>query len=396
VISPPFLAVAMWTVIFAWVASALLVLAEYQLRARRSAVASSLVAEMSAATAHGQALRPVSRSQFQRLVRAGLPGQVETALAEEVRSHEDERALLAIAGGAGRASITDRVQALQVMVSSRHPEIHATLARALRAADPELAAVALRFLRRLDDEQAVGILIEALAAGVASPSRIAAALDRMTAERGPRLGALLAHANPTVTFWALLLIGRLGASQWAAGARRLLTDSSPMVRRAAVEAVGRLAVPGDRDPVLACLSDPSPVVRLHAARAAAAFPDAITASALVALLSDREWVVRAAARDSLHHLGAAATPAVTQALWLDDEFAANNAAEVLFLNGAALFYVEGLLDNPRHAERLRLVERLVAVSGPQIARAVYDQLEPHRQAELQQLIGGAPAQVRKR
>lgn len=399
-IPPHLLTEVMLSVIALWVVSVVVILAEFRLRERRTARAASLLERLTADNALAADGLPVlTGSEFQELVHAGLPQRVKAAVAQELRAHQGDTALLAVACGTRRASIEDRIQALQVLASAQHPETHTVLSAALRAPEAEIEAAALRLLKELDDEAAVRVLVDALAQGTYAASRIAAALDRMTAERGPLLGELLKHESTTVKFWALLLIGRIGASQWAATVRELLTDAAPMVRRAAVEALGRIGSIDDRRPVIERFFDPSPMVRVHAARAAAAFADATVADALVKLLSDREWVVRAAARDSLAMMGDVATAAATRTVWQGDPFAANNAAEVLFLTGATVRLIERLLEQPEHHEHRRLVERLMSASGPQIVRALHDQLEPGRQRQLQLLLGEvstAGARVRVR
>jgi len=396
-ISAAHLTVVMWTVIGAWALTTALVMIEFELRVKRNARASDLAEQLKSTGRGAQTELPeMTRSEFQALSHAGLSARVETALAKQVRSHDGDNLLLTLANGARHGSIEDRIEALHVVTSGRHPEMYAALGAALRAPEPEVAAMALRLLKELNDEAAVAVLVDALAAGVYLPSRIAAAVDRMTVERASYLGPLLQHESQTVRFWALLLCGRTGASQWAADVRRLVTDPAPQVRRAAVEALGRLANPEDHSHVLACLADSQPMVRVHAARAAGSFALDTMATGLARLLSDREWIVRAAARDSLCRMGEVATAAVTRVLWEGDPFAANNAAEVLFQTGATATLIARLLAEPDDMELRRLVERLMTASGPQIARAVYDQLEPDHQTELERVLTDALAVVRKR
>jgi len=390
-ISPHHLSIVTLTVVTAWSATTILILLDFQLRSRRNARASVMVARLSSDRAAGHSLPDLTRSEFQALVQAGLPRRVETVLAQQVRAHEGDAVLLALADGSKQASLDERLQALQVVASGRHPEAYAALAAAIRSPQIEIAALALRLLRGLNDERAIGVLVDALASGAPSPSRIAAALDRMTvAGRGQHLGSLLKNDSQTVRFWGLLLVGRDGTSQWLDDVRRLMTDASPQVRRAAVEVLGRLAHPDDHGRVLASLADPVPMVRVHAARAAASFAGAAMSHGLVRLLSDREWVVRAAARAGLCRMGTAATEAVTRTLWEGDPFAANNAAEVLFLTGATGTFISRLLKQPNDRPLARLVDRLITASGPQIARAVYDRLEPHEQLELKGILAAPP------
>lgn len=381
------LTLVMWLVIAAWTGTAVIILVEFHSRKRHDARSAQLLDQLTTSTLFAaDALPDVSRSEFQELVLAGLSESAQVALAQELRTQGGDAALLALVSGDKRGSIDERIEALQILVSGRHPEMYDVLATALRSPQPELASVALRLLRALNDQASANVLIGALAENAHAASRIAAALNRMTVDFGPLLGSLLQHDSQTVRFWALLLVGRTGASQWMWTIRGMLTAREPMVRRAAVEAIGRLGSVEDRRLVLARFFDPSPMVRVHAARAAVSFADANVADALTKLLSDREWVVRAAARDALRAIGTVATPAIIRTLWQGDPFAANNAAEVLFLTGETLNMVRHAITRPDQAERTRLVQHLIAASGPQILRAVNDQLDPAEQVALERFV----------
>jgi hypothetical protein len=387
VISNDVLTLTLWLVIAAWTGTAFIILVEFHSKNRHDARSAELLDQLTtSALFAADDLPEVSRSEFQELVLAGLSESAQMALAQELRTQGGDAALLALVSGNKRGSIDERIEALQIIVSGRHPEMYDVLAVALRASQPELASVALRLLRALNDQEAANVLIGALAENAHAASRIAAALNRMTVEYGPLLGSLLQHESQTVRFWALLLVGRTGASQWLWTIRGMLTAREPMVRRAAVEAIGRLGSPEDRRLVLARFFDPSPMVRVHAARAAVSFADVSVADALARLLSDREWVVRAAARDALRAMGSVATPVILRTLWQGDPFAANNAAEVLFLTGETINLVREAITRPDQPERTRLVQHLIAASGTQILRAVNDQLDPGEQAALERFV----------
>jgi HEAT repeat protein len=385
VISTEVLAIIMWVVIAAWLATAVIRAVEFHMRRRQEARSASLFDQLTTTSAllAAESLPEVSPTEFQELVLAGLPEGAQVALAQELRTQGGDETLLALVSGQKRGSIDERIEALQILVSGRHPDMYRVLADALRSPQPELANIALRLLRALNDQQSANMLVEALQAGTGSGSRIAAALNRMTTPYGAFLGPLLLDENPSVRFWGLLLVGRTGASQWIASVRRLTTDREPTVRRAAVEALGRIGSSDDKSYVIARLLDPVPMVRVHGARAAVPFADAAVASAVARLLGDREWIVRAAARDALRDMRGVATPAVIRVLWQGDPFAANNAAEILFLTGEALTLVRGVLDSPTDTLQVRLVERLVAAAGPQILRAISEQLDPVQQSALQ-------------
>jgi hypothetical protein len=393
------LTIVMWLVIAIWLGSVVIIAVEFQSRKRQETRAADLMDQLTTATLFAtESLPDVSPTEFQELVLAGLSKSAQVALAQELRMQGGDTTLLAVITGERRGSIDERIEALQIIVSGRHPEMYRVLADALRSPEPELATGALRLLRALNDEQSASILVGALAANAHAPSRLAAALNRMTVSYSPLLGPLLQHDNPTVRFWAVLLAGRTGASQWTWMIRMMLTAREPMVRRAAVEAIGRLGSSDDRRLVLARFFDPSPMVRVHAARASVAFADEGVADAVAKLLGDREWVVRAAARDALRAMGSVAKSSVLRTLWQGDPFAANNAAEVLFLTGEAVTLIREVIARPHRPEQTRLVQHLIAASGPQILRALSDELEPGEQAALERFMGtsDAMASVRSR
>ncbi len=386
-ISNEVLTLVTWLVIAAWTGTVVVILAEFQSRKRHDARSAQLLDQLTASTLFAaDSLPEVSRSEFQELVLAGLSESAQVALAQELRTHGGDAALLALVSGDKRGSIDERIEALQIIVSGRHPEMYTVLAAALRSSQPELASVALRLLRALNDQPSANVLIGALEDDAHAASRIAAALNRMTVDYGPLLGSLLQHESQTVRFWALVLVGRTRSTQWLWTIRKMLTAREPQVRRAAVEAIGRLGSPDDRRLVLARFFDPSPMVRVHAARASVAFADVSVADALARLLSDREWVVRAAARDALRTMGTVATPAIIRTLWQGDPFAANNAAELLFLTGETVKLIREATSRPDQPERIRLVQHLITASGPQILRAVSDQLDPGELAAMERLV----------
>jgi HEAT repeat protein len=387
VISTELLAIVMWLVIGAWLGTAVIIVVEFQSRTRQDARAADLLERLTASTlGDAESLPDVSPTEFQELVLAGLSDEAQVALATDLRTQGGDAVLLALVSGEKRASIDERIEALQILVSGRHPQMYTVLAAALRSPQPELATIALRLLRALNDEPSARLLIAALADDAHPASRVAAALNRMTVDYGALAGPLLLHESATVRFWALLLVGRIGASQWTSTVRNMLTAREPMVRRAAVEALGRLGSADDRHAIVECFFDPVPMVRVHAARASVAFADPTVADALTKLLGDREWIVRAAARDALRTLGSLASTSVMRMLWQGDPFAANNAAEVLFLTGETVSLIRDAITSPSKPERTRFVQHLVAASGPQILRAVNDQLDSGQQVALQELI----------
>ena len=97
---------------------------------------------------------------------------------------------------------------------------------------------------------------------------------------------------------------------------------------------------------------------------------------LTELLADREWIVRAAARDALRSTNGIGTAAVVRTLWHPDRFAANNAAEVLHLTGAAAQAARRVLQGAgASADLVAILARYVAVGGAHLHDALLEPFE---------------------
>jgi HEAT repeat protein len=228
----------------------------------------------------------------------------------------------------------------------------------------------------VSDRPAAVILVTALRDGVFAPSRLAAAFDRMLRPPADVLALLLDGELPAARFWGARLAGRLMAREWAVKVRALADDADPIVRRAAVEALGVIGDTSDRPRLIARFRDPVPMVRVHAARASAAFANETVADALTELLADREWIVRAAARDALRSINGIGTAALVRTLWHPDRFAANNAAEVLHLTGAAAQAARRVLQGAgASADLVAILARFAAVGGGHLRDALVEPLE---------------------
>jgi len=321
---------------------------------------------------HARAVvRRIGILDFQRLVLDGLPHKVEAALAREVRGRAGEDRIRRRADGSESAGLWQRIASLQVLASSGSSDAYPALDRALRSGSAPLATAAIRMLTMHGGREAAMVLIKALRDGAYSRARLAAAIDRLPALRGDLLTPLFESADSSARFWGARLAGRFNAREWTPTIRRLTTDSTALVRRAAVEALAAIGDASDRDLLLARLDDPVPFVRAHAARAIAVVGDQAVAVALVKLLADRQWMVRAAARQALRAIGHPAVQPLVRAMWDDDRFAANSAAEVLYLTGTATQLSRQVLVAPTIAlEQMRIVQRYMTVAGPHLARAL--------------------------
>jgi HEAT repeat protein len=382
----PLLDGALIVVAAIWTALSLTIIADRYRFERRSRRSAHLQTRLAYAAFDDDTAERVTATEFQELVLAGLSPMIERSVAEQISERIGSRQLRAIADGTSAADLESRIRALQILVSAQHADGYYALDTCLRSGDRDLAGAAVRMLVRLDNRRSAEILVTALTDGVFIPSRLAAAFDRMSAPRADLLASLLTHGTALVRFWGVRLAGRLQAREWAPRVRELTFDADPLVRRAASESLGTIGEPKDRVVLLTRFLDPVPMVRLHAARAAAMFPSPAVADALAELLGDREWIVRAAARGALQRLGSVGTDALIRTLWDDDRFAANNAAEVLFLTGAMLEAVRRLLATTDNLDVRRLTVRFLQMGGPHLSRALLEQLDPADVRRLRALV----------
>jgi len=320
--------------------------------------------------------RRLNAADFRELEFQGLPKDLAPAVAQTLRARAGEARVRRLAAGEDAASVWTRIAALEILVASGDAQMYPLLDRGLRSGSRSLATSAMRLLARLDDRPAAVILVTALRDGVFAPSRLASAFDRLVRPPADVLALLLDAEQPAARFWGARLAGRLGAREFAAKVRALAADANPIVRRAAVEALGVIGNPSDRPLLVAHFRDPVPMVRVHAARASAAFANEAVADALTELLADREWIVRAAAREALRSTNGLGTAAVVRTLWHPDRFAANNAAEVFHLTGAATQAARRVLQGAgASADLVAILARFVAVGGAHLRDALLEPFE---------------------
>jgi len=268
-----------------------------------------------------------------------------------------------------------RVAALARLEEAHHPAVPRLIKSVLADPDPRIATAAIRTLGTIGDEWAVDLLVSALHEGSGPRSRIAAELERLAPDPGPKLVPLLRDWNPAVRFWGATLLRpypELGESSLIS----LTWDSDPNVRAAAVETLATRNGPAVEAATLACLDDSVWFVRVHAARAAGHVVGAAAAPTLTRLLADERWWVRTAAKDALRGLGTEAVPSLLSVLTHSDSFARNGAAEVLQDVGFVDFLA---LDNPNNP----LLERIFAAGGQRLREAAETRVQGVEEREVQ-------------
>lgn len=342
------------------------------------------------------ALARVPRRVLERVAAdSDTPPEVARALARRaLRGRHGARIAGRAAVGRGLRRRWDRVAALRVVALGGHPLRRVLLSRALGDPDPEIAAAAVTLLGQVAEPWAAELLGWALHRGLASPSRIAAQLDRFPLPIDRQVLRLLGSRRTSDRYWGASLAARcLGHDEVARLLVGLLDDPDAGIRKAAVAS---LAATGREEAVpriAPLLDDPVGFVRAHAARALADLGRREYAPAVARCLADRDWWARLAAKEALSKLGAdAAGPVLLAYLDHRDGFARNGAAEVLQNLGLLdeLVY-RGLAEGDRRA--LEHVRNAIAAGGVAILDGVVERVPLDvalRLAELAPVLGPAP------
>ena len=267
-----------------------------------------------------------------------------------------------------------RSVALRILFQLDHPRAIELLERAVAGSDTAIAAVALSLLGQSRDPRAVDVMLHALRVRRHPASRIAVYLDRSPQQISDRLLALLDDHDPTLRFWAATLLGRYTEVD---GLERALlplaNDRDPRVRKAVVESLGKVGESQAAATARRLLQDPVPYVRATAARTLGvlALPD--LASDVALLLGDVDWWVRRAAKDALEAMGPDVWPVLVRCLDDPDEFVRNGAAEVFQNLGVldSLIVMEAASDNPSMS-KIDMLRRITAAGGVRLTESLLD------------------------
>lgn len=250
------------------------------------------------------------------------------AARELVRRHPAE--LLRSAQG----SRFRRTRALRVLARGRHPLAVHALDAARRDGRPDVLAAVVALAGELDTARSAELLVDMLVAGDHSRSRIATELETHDYLPILRLQKLLAHADPALRYWALMLLRRsAGNAGVHAAAIECVDDPDAQVRAAAARLLGESRGRPELLVLRRLLADDVFFVRARAARAVGDLGADALVDEVAVLLADESWWVRAAARESLLALGAAGYAAAVASLEHDDRFARDSAAEVILASG---------------------------------------------------------------
>jgi len=281
-----------------------------------------------------------------------------------------------------------RTTALRILRRVDHPRLLELLALAAEQPDADVAASAFALLSELDDRRAGDILIDALTRRQHPTSRVAVHLDRSPIDLADRLVPLLRHRDATVRFWAAVLLGRYADVPHLEDALvPLADDPDPRVRKAAAESLGRVGGTQAAAVALRLLADPVAFVRANAARALGRLARVEHASRVAALLGDRDWWVRFAARQSLEMMGADVWPVLVPCLTHADRFMRNGAAEVFQNLGLldSLIVLEAASDDPA-PQKIEMLRRIADAGGVRLTDSLVERAGPVVGARVRHLL----------
>jgi HEAT repeat protein len=253
-----------------------------------------------------------------------------------------------------------RISALRIVAFAKADAAWELLERAVSDDDREIVRAAVVILGQLPDRRSADLLVSVLS-GSRHPRSLTAVFLQARAENlSALLAPLLTDLDPTLRYWAAVLVPHHPPVDAEARLVILAGDPDPSVRRAALESLTLARFVTALPVVLKCLDDSVSFVRAHAARALGHLGDITTAPVLAARLGDDDWWVRDAVKQSLVRLGRGAEPVLFGHLSDEDGFARNGAAEALQHLGTferLLFEeAEGPPDAHRHATLGKLAD----------------------------------------
>jgi HEAT repeat protein len=291
----------------------------------------------------------------------------------------------------GHVSARDRwrrVTALRILARSKHPQAIHLLGYAIGDADVDVAATGLALLGQSQDPRAVDLLMAALASPSLSASRVAVYIDQSPQHLGPKLTALLRHAEPVVRQWAATLLARYPEEPIEDVLAELTGDPDPRVRKAAVQTLGRVGGIEAGECAVRLLADATPYVRAHAARALGELARIDQAENIAALLGDTDWWVRLAAREALEMLGPEVWAVLVRCMNHSDKFVRNGAAEVVQNLGVldSLIMLEAATDNPATA-KVAMLQRIASAGGVRFTESLVERAGPVVGPRVRRLLG---------
>lgn len=257
--------------------------------------------------------------------RPGLMGDIVMEFRSLVQGDDHERVQrelrrlglpAALAAHAATGSRAGRLGSLEALAALGGPEAEALLQAALRQEDAEVRLTAFKGLVDAGSTVDLATILDGLAAGTFSRSRLIAEIIRKATARDTLASIAALGRTDLDSFARALLIDGLGASGDYRAIPRLLEaahDPDFEARAAVARAAGQLMHPGLQPALASLLDDPEWPVRASAAEAVGSAGFTALAAPLVQLLDDSQWWVRFRAGEALRRLGASGAAHLQQA-----------------------------------------------------------------------------------
>lgn len=185
-----------------------------------------------------------------------------------------------------------RIEAIITIGYLNTPNALKILKGTLLERDEDVAYFSMLALGHIKSAESAKALLGAIKNRVFSGYKVASILETFPPDIAQELIRATQDPDPVLRFWAIKLLSRFKAGQYAGEISRLTRDELPDIRAAACEGLGDIGQESARKDVKVCLRDPEWFVRIHAAKSLEKIFGADSVPELIDSLGDDNWFVQ--------------------------------------------------------------------------------------------------------
>lgn len=222
-----------------------------------------------------------------------------------------------------------RIEAIITLGYLNPPNALSILKRTLLDRDEDVAYFSMLGLGRIKSAGSAHALLEAIKMRIFSGYKIASVLETFPPNVVEQLIQATQDPDPVLRFWAIKLLLRFKARQYADEISALTKDKLPDIRAAACECLGEIGQESVRAAAKACLHDSEWYVKIHAIRSLEKIfgPDSIPD--LANFIKDANWLIQETVKKIMMKHIEQALPYLKKLLHDDDQNVKNSCLEIL-------------------------------------------------------------------
>ena len=226
-----------------------------------------------------------------------------------------------------------RIEAIITIGHLNTPNALGILKGTLLDRNEDVAYFSMLSLGRIMSAESAKALLDAIKNRIFSGYKVASVLETFPQDIAEELIRAARDPDPILRFWAIKLLSRFKAGQYADEISKFTGDELPDIRAAACESLGELGSEGARKAVKMCLCDPEWFVRIHAARSLEKMFGADSVPELVDFLEDANWFVQEIIKKIMMKHIERALPHIERLLGTGSQNTKNGCLEILDRSG---------------------------------------------------------------